>query len=95
MAIVYTEGKVILTLPERGEVVIQWSDPTQPDSPVLELTHKVPPASETVGWTREDFMREFSAAVANAEDIPVWAYDEEIQYARDVLQGKRRAARRT
>jgi hypothetical protein len=90
MATIYTQGRILVTHPETGEVEIEWSDPTQPDSPKLFLAHKLPPAAETVGWTRDDFMQFFSAAVENAEDIPDWMFQEEIQSQRDILREKRR-----
>jgi len=90
---VYDQFEIVETLPETGEVSVEWIDRHDPNGPRIFRTHKLPTDQGAELLTEAHFRSLFAFEVEDVADIPLWMYKQERDNARSRLQAKARTVR--
>ncbi|MGI9251038.1 MAG: hypothetical protein ACR2PR_07545 [Pseudohongiellaceae bacterium] len=86
----YQTFVVLETMPELGEVLLEWTDTNDPDGPKYAQVHKLPLQAEAESWDESQYRQYFISQVAQVVEIPQWMFDEEERETQARLRLKNR-----
>lgn len=88
---VYNTFKVIETIPEVGQVIVEWINENDPEGPRLVRSHIIPIEAEIDNWSEAQLREFLSFEAEDVPDIPEWMVAEEkMSHAKRIDSRQRR-----